>query len=73
MSKRSKREFSVIVERDEEGYFVATVPELPGCHMQARSVDQLLGRVRKSIRFNLEVQQRIQSTTEFVEVQRVIV
>ncbi len=38
------REFTVVIERDEEGYLVASVPALPGCHTQARSMDELLGR-----------------------------
>ena len=49
MRRSSKREFSVIVERDAEGYYVASVPELRGCHTQARSLDQLLERVREAI------------------------
>lgn len=53
MRKSSKREFSVIVERDEEGYYVASVPELPGCHTQARS---LLERSREAIALCLEVE-----------------
>ena len=44
-----KREFTVIIERDEEGYFVAEVPELPGCHTQARSLDALIMRMREAI------------------------
>ena len=39
------RQFNVVVERDAEGFFVATVPSLPGCHTQARSLDQLMERV----------------------------
>ena len=35
----------MVVERDAEGFFVATVPSLPGCHTQARSLDQLMERV----------------------------
>lgn len=47
--KAAKHEFSVIVERDEDGYYVASVPELPGCHTQARSLDKLMERVREAI------------------------
>lgn len=36
------QKFNVVVERDSEGYFVASVPSLPGCHTQAKSVDELL-------------------------------
>jgi predicted RNase H-like HicB family nuclease len=49
MQKPKKHEFSVIVERDKEGYYVASVPELRGCHTQARSLDKLLERVREAI------------------------
>ena len=40
------REFTVIIERDEEGYYIADVPELKGCHTQARSLDELMERCR---------------------------
>ena len=43
-----KRESNVIIEQDCEGYFVATVPELPGCHSQAKSLDTLMKRVREA-------------------------
>ena len=49
------RQFNVLVERDFEGFFVATVPSLPGCHTQARSLDQLMERVREAIELYIEV------------------
>ena len=36
---KTKREFSVVIEKDEDGYFVATVPALRGCHTIAKSLD----------------------------------
>jgi len=50
------REFSVIVERDSEGYYVASVPELRGCHTQARSLDTLMERTREAIMLFLEAE-----------------
>ncbi len=50
------RAFDVIIERDAEGYYVATVPELRGCHTQARSLDALMRRIREAIELCLEVQ-----------------
>jgi predicted RNase H-like HicB family nuclease len=73
MRKTSKREFSVIVERDAEGDYVASVPALPGCHTQARSLDKLLARVREAIELCLEVERDVPATTEFIGVQRVSV
>ncbi|MCO5052331.1 MAG: type II toxin-antitoxin system HicB family antitoxin [Verrucomicrobiae bacterium] len=73
MRKSKKQEFSVIVERDREGYYVASVPELPGCHTQARSLDKLIERVREAIELCLEVEQDTPITTEFVGVQRIVV
>ena len=51
-----KRQFSVIIERDSEGCCVATVPALPGCHTQARSLDQLMQRVNEAVLLCLQVQ-----------------
>jgi predicted RNase H-like HicB family nuclease len=49
-----KREFNVIIERDSEGYYLATVPELRGCHTQAKSLDTLMRRVREAMELSLE-------------------
>lgn len=64
-------EFSVVIERDEEGYYVGTVPALPGCHTQARSLDELMDRVREAIALYLEVEAQAANGLEFVGIQRV--
>ena len=71
MKRKIKREFSVIIKRDSEGYFVATVPELKGCHTQAKSLDSLMKRVREAIELCLEVEGDSLGTSEFIGVQRV--
>ena len=73
MRQSRKREFSVIVERDAEGYYVASVPALPGCHTQARSLDKVVERIREAIELCLEVDHAAATTTEFIGVQRVSV
>ena len=65
------REFSVVIEKDKDGYLVASVPALRGCHTQAKSLDVLMKRVREAIELCLEVEEP--ATTEFVGVQRVAV
>ncbi|TVQ65478.1 MAG: type II toxin-antitoxin system HicB family antitoxin [Phycisphaerales bacterium] len=66
-----QREFDVVVERDPEGFLVATVPGLPGCHTQARSLDELMERVREVIELCLEEEVSPPPLLEFVGVQRV--
>jgi predicted RNase H-like HicB family nuclease len=68
-----KREFSVIIERDADGYYVATVPELKGCHTQAKSLDTLLDRVREAVQVCLDAQGEPDRRPEFIGVQRILV
>ncbi|HOX56743.1 MAG TPA: type II toxin-antitoxin system HicB family antitoxin [Candidatus Paceibacterota bacterium] len=69
-----RREFNVVIERDAEGYYVASVPSLKGCHTQARSLDKLLSRIREAIELCLEVERGASTKpSEFIGVQRVAV
>jgi predicted RNase H-like HicB family nuclease len=68
-----KREFDVLIERDSEGYYVATVPALRGCHTQARSLDDLMVRVREAIELCLEVEGEAEASLAFVGVQCIAV
>jgi predicted RNase H-like HicB family nuclease len=47
--KRTLREFTVVVERDEDGYYVASVPALHSCYTQARTLEELGPRIREVI------------------------
>ncbi|MDP3727600.1 MAG: type II toxin-antitoxin system HicB family antitoxin [bacterium] len=53
MKKTDTQQFRVLVERDEDGFFVASVPALPGCHTQAKTFTELMERVRDAIRLCL--------------------
>jgi predicted RNase H-like HicB family nuclease len=64
------RNFNVIIERDEDGYYVASVPSLRGCHTQAKSLDELMTRIREVIELCLEVGEE-PVTNEFIGVQRI--
>lgn len=67
------RPFDVVVERDSEGYFVASVPALAGCHTQARSLDDLMERIKEAIELCLEVEDIDAQQLDVVGVQRVTV
>jgi predicted RNase H-like HicB family nuclease len=68
--KSNQSPFTVLVERDEEGYLVATVPELRGCHTQAKSLDVLMRRVREAILLCLNDAPR-NPRRQFVAIQQV--
>jgi len=65
------REFDVIVERDTDGFYVASVPSLRGCHTQARSLDDLMERIQEAIQLCLEVESDSGDDLDFIGVQRV--
>ena len=49
------KQFNVLIRQDEDGFFVATVPSLPGCHTQAKNLNILRKRIRESIELCLDV------------------
>ncbi len=61
-----------MVERDEDGWLVGWVPELLGCHTQAKSLDELMKRMREAAEAYLEAEGEEAAKslkTEFVGVQ----
>ena len=66
-----EREFTVMIEKDEDGYYVASVIELPGCHTQAKSLDELVTRIKEAIELYLEVEKEEIPKLNFVGIQRV--
>jgi predicted RNase H-like HicB family nuclease len=71
--KYLQRSFDVIVEKDAEGYYVASVPSLPGCHTQSKSLDELDSRIREAIELCLEEEDFPERDLEFVGIQRVVI
>ncbi|MFZ8785274.1 type II toxin-antitoxin system HicB family antitoxin [Thermocrinis sp.] len=68
------RTFTVIIEKDKEGYFVGEVVELPGCHTQAKSLDELMERIKEAIELYLDVQgEALEKEVEFVGIQEITI
>jgi predicted RNase H-like HicB family nuclease len=63
-----KRVFPYIVEKDEDGYYVASVPQLPGCHTQAKTIEELERRVKEAIELYLE-ENKEQLNPRFIGIQ----
>jgi predicted RNase H-like HicB family nuclease len=70
---KAKRKFTVVIERDEEGYCVATVPALRGCHTQAKTLDTLMKRVREVIELCIEDGGAVENALELVGIQQISV
>jgi len=62
--------FSVLIEKDEDGYYVATVPALKSCYTQAKTLEELYHRIKEVIELCLEEEPE-PPMMEFVALQRV--
>lgn len=65
------REFFVVIEKDEDGFFVGEVPQLKACYSQGKTIDELLENMKEAIALALEDQEDVEPT-EFVGVQKLL-
>lgn len=64
------RTYTVLIEQDEEGWYIATVPDLRGCHTQARTIGELLKRAREVIKLCVEVEGKPEKPLRFIGIQQ---
>lgn len=68
------REFTVVIEKGKDGYLISEVVELPGCHTQAKSMDELMKRTKEAISLYLKCQKEPADFTEkFIGIQKIAV
>jgi predicted RNase H-like HicB family nuclease len=67
----AQREFHLLIEKGEEGYYVASVVELPGCHTQAKSLSELDRRTRDAIELYLEAEGKDLHIPEFIALKKI--
>lgn len=67
------QQFDVVIERDSEGYFVASIPALPGCHTQAKSLDTLMSRIKEAAELCIEMATEPFVQNEFMGMQRIAI
>ena len=68
------KEFNMIIEQGEDGYLISEVVELPGCHTQAKSYDELVKRTKEAISLYLKCQDKPFKITErFIGLQKIAV
>ena len=71
-SNDTQKEFYVIVEGDEDGYFVGEIPQLKACYSQGETIDELMSNIQEVIKLCLEEEQEILSL-EFIGIHKVVV
>ncbi len=67
-----KRDYYVVIERDENGFFIGEVPQIPACYSQGKTLDELLANIREVIELCLE-EITDDSMSEFIGVQKVTI
>ena len=72
--KITMKEFNIIIEKGEDNYLISEVVELPGCHTQAKTFDELIKRTKEAISLYLKCQEKpIRIHEKFIGVQRIAV
>lgn len=69
----TRREIYIVIERDEDGFFVGEAPQLRACYSQGRTLDELLVNMREVIELCLEDQDDLGQLPEFVGIQKLLV
>jgi len=64
------QKFTVIIERDEDGMFIAEVPQLRGCHTQAKDLNTLIERIREAVELYVIEDDEI-TPLEFIGLQQI--
>ena len=64
-------EFSVIIEKDEDGFYVASVPEIQGCYTQGKTVQQVLERIKEAIEVCLKAEGGSVRPMKFIGIQKI--
>ncbi len=65
-----KKEYPLIIEQDEMGYYVGTVPGIKNCYTQAKSLDELLVRIKEVLTLCLEVESEENTGLNFIGMQK---
>jgi predicted RNase H-like HicB family nuclease len=68
----NQKEFYIIIERDEDGYYVGEAPQLRGCYSQGETIDELIINMKEVIELCLE-DKGTESSSKFVGIQKIVI
>ncbi len=69
--KQKVYNFTVLIEKDEEGWYVAKVPDIQGCATQGKTIKQVLDRIKEAIQVCIEAAKEIPEPLKFVAIKNV--
>ncbi len=69
--QKKVRNFTVLLEQDEDGIYVAKVPDIPGCYTQGKTVQQAMERIKEAIQVCLEADKEQPSQMKFIGLQQI--
>ena len=69
--KKETRDFTVLIEQDEDGIYIAKVPEIQGCYTQGKSIEEVLRRIKEAIEVCLEGDKEDIIPLKFIGIQKI--
>jgi len=69
--ERTVRNFTVLIEQDEEGIYVAKVPDIRGCYTQGKTVEEAMERIKEAIQVCLEADKEELPKMKFIGLQQI--
>ena len=66
-----RKKYTIIIEKDREGWYVSEVIELPGCHTQGKTVNELMERTEEAIKAYLGTEGKPETEEQFIGIQQI--
>ncbi|MBI3032003.1 type II toxin-antitoxin system HicB family antitoxin [Candidatus Woesearchaeota archaeon] len=66
-----KVDFTIIIEQGEDGWYIAKVPDIPGCYTQGKTIPELLERIKEAIEVCLEAEHEEIEPMKFIGIQQI--
>ena len=67
----SSREYVVLIERDQDGLLVGSIPGIRGCHTQAKTLPLLMSRIQEVVKLCLKSEKNLPKPLKFVGLQEI--
>lgn len=71
--QKKVHEYDIIIEQDENKVYVAHVPELPGCHTEGDTIEEVLSNIKEAMELYLEYKKEIENPMKFITVKKLTI